>query len=238
MPSKQLNFDSAKSGLTVALGVYPVFIGLYVVGFFWDVPKDALGGFTFSDFAFKASILYASFAAFIVSYSLAVSSTFVIFSSGISSETLTYRAENERDWHKHTPSDKIRHVAVSIALLALYLYSLIVDAPNIRIDPALFEDVLFSLFLTGLIVKPLLTYVQLKFSLALFLFGFVIITPIYAGFSDAEIEPDSPMVEVGNQKCPLIILGSENAIARCGRGYALIRKERLPTFWYWNDRRR
>ena len=238
MSTNPLNLESAKSGLTVALGVYPIFVGLYAVGFFWDVPKDALGGFSFGDFILKASIIYASFSAFIIAYFLAASSALLLLEPKLSTTETKKDIEDDRAWDIYARSDKIRHVSASVGILLLGASAFWIDTPAISLDPAMFIGGLFFLFTGGIITRPFVTARQWRAASILFILSCIIIAPIYAGFSDAQVDANSPLVKVGTNKCSLILLGSESAVMRCQSGYALITKDKFPDAFYWKDRRR
>ncbi len=230
--------ESAKSGLTVALGVYPIFVGLYATGFFWNVPKDALGGLSFSDFILKASIIYASFSAFIIAYFLAAYSALIFIEPSFAKSDAEKAPAEERIWDRYEKSDRIRHVVTCFLLISLFAFAFWLDPPSISFDPALFICGLFFLFFCGKITRPFVTNLQWKAASILFFSSCVIIAPIYAGFIDSEPSPEDPTLQNGQEKCPVILIGSASAIIQCATGYALVPKEKFPNFFYWKNKRR
>lgn len=226
--------DYFKNILTITLGVYPIFVGLYAAGLFWNIPKDILGGFTFGDVVFKSSVAYTSYVGFILAYFLASSSLIALIDKTPSRDGSESKVSSPNcPWIGYSRFSKIRHLVASIGIVILFFVAIWIDKPTIGIDPALFAGVLGGAFILAIIARPFILRAQWTAAAFLYCLSWAVVAPAYIGFNDAQPEKGAPIVKVRGHVCSIILVGSESVIARCNGGYALIEKDKLPSSLYW-----
>lgn len=226
--------DYFKNILTIALGVYPIFVGLYAAGLFWDIPKDILGGFSFGDFIFKSSVAYTSSVGFIIAYFLASSSLIALIDKTPQNDKSKLDPISpDPPWSEYSPHNKRRHILASIGIVILFIIAFWIDTPTIGIDPSLFAGVLGGAFILAIIARPFILPAQWAAATILYFLSWAVVAPAYMGFNDAQPDKNSPTVKMRGRICSVILVGSGNVIARCGNDYALVAKDKLPSSLYW-----
>lgn len=221
-----------KSALTVAIGVYPIFVGLYAAGFFWNVPREAVGGFSFSDLALKSSILYVSLTGGFLAYISAAASLHSFFVPGFT-EAKHDEAFTQISWASLTRKEKIRIGLAGTATWLVVVISLAVEPPIIRVDPYLFALVLGLAFIISL---PLFGFADtLKQKVATLLYGLAwsIVAPLALGFNDSQPDERSARVKVSGKSCPILLLGTNNVLAKCEASYVLLGKDKISGPLQW-----
>jgi hypothetical protein len=226
--------DYFKNILTIALGVYPIFVELYAAGLFWDIPNDILGGFSFGDFVFKSSVAYTSSVGFVIAYFLASSSLIALIdNTPQSGNSKPAPISLDLPWSEYSLHNKRRHILSSIGIVILFIIAFWIDTPTIGIDPSLFAGVLGAAFILAIIARPFILPAQWAAATILYFLSWAVVAPAYMGFNDAQPDKNSPSIKMRGGICSVILVGSGSVIARCGNGYALITKDKLPSSLYW-----
>lgn len=231
-------FDQAKERVSLLLLLYPVAIGLYAVGFFWDLPRDIISYFDVVPFCFKASIVYLSITFFIVvSLMIAAMVYSPILKLGASSgepvaSADKYEATEPMPWSSMSQRRKLFWGGLSLCILFAVAFAVWIDPPSIKSAPNAFMTILTFTFFCGMAARPFFAKNDWKVAVVLFFSTFVLLLPVVSGYADAEVSPTAPQLGVGEGRCPVIFATSETIVGRCSNSVAILVKDaKTPLVW-------
>lgn len=226
--------EEAKSRLALILSLYPIVIGLYAVGFFWDLPGDIIGAFELTDFIFKASIVYLTGVAAIGVPALLFTIAYSPLAKGSSKTADAGGSEGHETWRSMTPRRKILFSVASIAILSVFGVLFFKHPPTVKFDPPGFFAILLLFYIIGIIIRPFTSANNWDLGKILIGFTLILILPILAGYSDAMPSEGSPHVAVSGERCAIVFAGTESVIARCG-GRAVVAKRSDELILEWAE---
>lgn len=226
-----------RANLPLVLGLYPIFIGLYAAGLFWDIPRDVVGFFGVEDFLFRCSILYATIIGGVLVPLLIMSSIYAVALEPTHSATKTNTAaEPPLKWKEMKRSDRIRNAFVSASIVVLFGLTMFLDPPVVGMNPDGFMTALFIVFVGGLVARPFLPEERWRAAGILYLFTWIIVAPLLAGYSDSKPNTDDARLRVGKAICPVVLVGGKSLLARCGPRLVVVSRDQVKAPLVWLKR--
>lgn len=231
-----------KEKLSLVLMIYPVAVGLYTAGFFWEIPTDIIGSFEATEFVFKASILYTLGVSSLLLPLLLMT---IIYGPIVHSES--YRVEmsdktqpkgEDIPWRMVQPKGKVIHGIASVGIVAVMAVALYFDPHEVSFDPNGLALLLGVIFVGGIIARPLLSVIVWETSKYIFIVTCILIIPLLLGFDDATAKNGSPKLMVGKEVCPVIFSGSQSLILKCRSSVVVTdRADTKVLIWHVDKRR-
>jgi hypothetical protein len=220
---------------TVAVATYPLFAGLYVLGFFWTIPFDLVSAFPATDFIFKSAVTFFSIAAVFVGYLLFMTMYYFAVVEKIAGN----RSDSENSEEKRVVTHKQwkdlggNEIALTLGI-HLLIISLIVASFWIeewsgfpQFAPDILALALFLLFLMANLVRLSFDYIRWMSLKWLFVMLAVIVLPVWIGFQDSKLSDGAPTFSYDNQACRARFIGSQKVLAVCNRKDVLIQSQEL-----------
>lgn len=230
--------EQTKERLTLVLLVYPIAIGLYAVGFFWDIPRDIIGYFDIVPFFFKASIVYLS-AAFAILVVFLIITMFYGPLLGLDRTASTHASgeavsESHETWSSMSNGWRIIVAIASIGILLVAGFAAWLDPPSFK-GPNRYLAILMAVFLMGFVSRPFVRQEDWRVATVIFFFTLALVIPVIAGHGDAEIYPDGPTLSVDGVECPIIFATSDTLVSRCANSFAVLAGDvDQPLVWHGN----
>jgi hypothetical protein len=226
--------DKVKSRLTLALSLYPVIIGLYAAGFFWELPSDIIGAFSLADFLFKASVVYLVALSSVVFPLLLIMFVYLPIGSDSPEPSRGEDKTVEREtWNSMSPKRKLTFASASIAVLALAAFAA-TELPPVSFDPQGVLIALVVIYLLGMVLRPFLTVRNWEGGKRLLIATFLLLLPVLAGYYDASPTPGGPKKDYSGEQCPIVFAGSQAVIARCN-GSVIVSKRSDAEDLAWSN---
>jgi hypothetical protein len=229
-------FSEIKEKLSLALMIYPVAVGLYGAGFFWEIPTDVIGVFEATDFVFKASILYALGVSTLLLPLLLITIMYgpIIGSdnirAGIHGEALP-KGDNV-PWKTLEQKGKVIHGISSLGIITILAVVLYVEPQKISFNPNGLLLFLGAIFVGGIILRPFFAEILWETSKLIFIVTAVLLVPILIGFTDAIPKAGSPKLMVGKESCPVVFSGSKSLILKCRASVTVVeRTDKQVLIW-------
>jgi hypothetical protein len=226
---------SRKETLATILAVYPIFVGLYAAGFFWKLPPDLIGAFGINDFLFKASVLYAMVLAPLLLTLLMLTSIYSVIVPEDGAANPGSESPNSRfiKWSTADSSQKLSVTLASLALVGMYIWSFSGSTDPIGEGPERYVFYLLTLGMVGYISRVFADERKWKTAAVAYGFCWIIIIPVMSGFNDARVDAGSPFVRIAKHQCPVIMVGENSILAKCGNYYSILRREDWKTPLVW-----
>jgi hypothetical protein len=229
-------FSDIKEKLSLALMIYPVAVGLYGAGFFWEIPTDVIGVFEATDFVFKASILYALGVSTLLVPLLLIT---IIYGPMIGSDNVRAGIHGETPpkgdsvpWKNLERKGKVIHGISSLGIIIILTVVLYVEPQQISFNPNGLLIFLGAIFVGGIILRPFFAEIFWETSKHIFIVTAVLLIPLLIGFTDAIPKAGSPTLMVGKEACPVVFSGSKSLILKCRASVTVVeRTDKQMLIW-------
>ena len=224
--------DGFSNKVVVAISLYPLVIGLYAAGFFWDLPKDLIGTFSLAEFIFKASIIYAVIIAGGIIPFLLFSVISTPFLRKGWSESGEEGATTHETWNAMSTKRKVAFSTASLFMLGFFGYYTFDLFSEFKFAPSWLFVIAIGIYLFSLVVRPFMRDDNYREGKIRFLVASALLFPVLAGYTDASPSKESPIVTIAGEACPVVFLGTEKMIAVCKKSTALVeRTKEEPLIW-------
>ena len=224
--------DGFRNNVVIAISLYPLVIGLYAAGFFWDLPKDLIGAFDLTEFIFKASIIYAVIIAGGIIPLLLFAVITTLFMQKGWSESRENEETTHETWDAMSTKRKLVFSTASLLMLGFFVYFTFGLFSNVKFGPSWFFAIALGISLFSPVVRPFMHHDSYREGKARFLVASALLFPVLAGSTDAMPSEESPTVTVADEACPVVFLGTEKMIAVCKDSTALVeRVKERPLIW-------
>ncbi len=211
---------------------YPLFAGLYIIGFFWALPFDLVTAFPFTDFLQKSAIVFLGIAAFCIIYV----ATILIYYHTIIERVVGPEQKQEAKAKRHNQWKDLSKQRIAVILVTslfpvlifavVFFLSEIEDRPHYLPETLPFVLV-FAVFLSPLVALSLdaVRWIMVK---SIYIATVVITVPVAIGFQDSQQFDQSNrniLIDLEGEDCPAIFMGTESALVRCADNDYLVRTE-------------
>jgi hypothetical protein len=221
-----MNFiEETKGKISLILSLYPLVVGLYAVGFFWDIPSDIIGSFDLTDFIFKASIVYLKgLAAFSLLIALMAILYSPIIDADVRNQSQDVGSQDRETWESMNSKRKVIFSLCCVAIVALIAFVFYLEPIYFRGLPDKILAFMLVLYIGGMMLRPFLKKDTWNTNKVLLIFSAAMLLPIMIGYNDADVDEKSPVVKVSDQQCPVIFAGSETIIAQCNKDVVVMHR--------------